>query len=263
MNKIFLNDRFILLLIIANSVIIFVTGFPLDASLEGALVLVDHVITGLFLVELIVKLRALGTKGYFASGWNRLDFALIVLSLPSLALYVAGIDASDISYLLVFRITRVFKSFRYLKFIPGIEELLVGVRRALRASVLVLSGFTVYIFLTGILSFHLFGSAAPEYYSNPLQSVYTTFKVFTVEGWYEIPDTIVAGLGAEAAFFVHLFFVFVLLSGGIFGLSLVNSIFVDAMVSDNTDDLERKVDALTEKVDRLLEERPIQRRLRS
>ena len=39
-----------------------------------------------------------------------------------------------------------------------------------------------------------------------------------------------------------------LLAGGIIGLSLVNSIFVDAMVEDNTDELEAKVDVLTGEV---------------
>ena len=32
----------------------------------------------------------------------------------------------------------------------------------------------------------------------------------------------------------------ILITGGIFGLSLVNSIFVDAMVADNNDEIEKK-----------------------
>lgn len=38
-----------------------------------------------------------------------------------------------------------------------------------------------------------------------------------------------------------------------FGLSIVNSIFVDAMVSDNNDALELKVAELEKKIDLLLE----------
>jgi voltage-gated sodium channel len=41
-------------------------------------------------------------------------------------------------------------------------------------------------------------------------------------------------------------------SGGILGLSIVNSIFVDAMVSDNNDELENKIDLLNKKIDKLL-----------
>lgn len=53
------------------------------------------------------------------------------------------------------------------------------------------------------------------------------------------------------AFFSKLYFILILLTGGIFGLSLVNSIFVDAMVSDNNEDLEKKVDELSKEISRL------------
>ncbi|NQX82448.1 MAG: ion transporter, partial [Flavobacteriaceae bacterium] len=43
------------------------------------------------------------------------------------------------------------------------------------------------------------------------------------------------------------------ITGGVFGMSLVNSIFVDAMVSDNNDNLERKIEELNKKMDRLLD----------
>jgi len=48
------------------------------------------------------------------------------------------------------------------------------------------------------------------------------------------------------------YFIFVVISGGIFGLSLVNSIFVDAMVSDNNDELEKKIELIDKKIDKLL-----------
>ena len=53
---------------------------------------------------------------------------------------------------------------------------------------------------------------------------------------------------------VRVYFVLILILGGIIGLSLVNSIFVDAMVSDNNDELEDEVKKLNEKIDLLTEE---------
>lgn len=46
--------------------------------------------------------------------------------------------------------------------------------------------------------------------------------------------------------FACLFFV-----GGILGLSLVNSIFVDAMASDNNDEVLKKLDELEDKIEEL------------
>jgi voltage-gated sodium channel len=74
-----------------------------------------------------------------------------------------------------------------------------------------------------------------------------------VEGWYEIPDLIAGKTNVVVAFLSKVYFILILLTGGIFGLSLVNSIFVDAMVSDNNEDLEKKVDALTSEISKLRE----------
>ena len=99
-----------------------------------------------------------------------------------------------------------------------------------------------------------FKDAAPKYFGTPWDSIYSTFRLCTVEGWYEIPDALSDGLSAGKVAFVRIYFVFILIAGGIIGLSLVNSIFVDAMVSDNNDNLELEVKELNEKIDTLTEE---------
>ncbi len=88
-----------------------------------------------------------------------------------------------------------------------------------------------------------------------MRSMYSTFKVFTIEGWYEIPDKIVRNSDTFSAFIIKFYFVIILIVGGILGLSLVNSIFVDSMVMDNNDDIEKKIDLLDKKIELLLEEK--------
>lgn len=238
-----------------NAVVLFISGFSWTAETNQILAVLDHAFTLLFTLELGLKTYALGFRKYWLSNWNKLDLTLVALSLPSLLTFVLDLDAQDLSFLLVFRITRIFKSFRFLKFIPGIVDLLKGIQRALKASVIVLIGFGVYIFINSMLSFYMFRSFQSTFFKDPLISLYSIFKIFTIEGWYEIPETLVKQMNATQAFLTHVYFIFILLSGGIFGLSLVNSIFVDAMVSDNTDDLEKKIDALDEKLERLINNR--------
>ena len=50
---------------------------------------------------------------------------------------------------------------------------------------------------------------------------------------------------------VKFYFSTVVLTGGVLGLSLVNSIFVDSMLSDNNDLLEQKIDNLSSEVSKL------------
>jgi voltage-gated sodium channel len=133
-----------------------------------------------------------------------------------------------------------------------VDHILAGINKAMRASVFVLIGFVIYIFISGILSFYLFKETGSPYFDNPLSGLYSTFKIFTIEGWFEIPEQVAENLSPTATLFTHLYFIFIVMSGGIFGLSLVNSIFVDAMVSDNNDGIEEKIINLEKKIDRLL-----------
>ncbi len=253
MKKLFLRDNFILLLIILNAATIFFGGFDLGNTFNFIVSLLDNLFTILFIAELVIKLREYGRE-YFKSNWNRLDFTVILLSIPALLAFVLNIDTESFNLFLVLRVLRVFKSLRFLKFFPGIESLIEGMNRALKASVIVLLGFAIYLFIVGIFSFYLYQGISPEHYGNPIISLYSTFKIFTIEGWFDIPEEIVQSNGSSTlSFLVYLYFVFIVLTGGMLGLSLVNSVFVDAMVSDNTDELEKKVERLEMKIDRLLE----------
>lgn len=251
-NKLFLNDKFILGLIVINSIIIFIGGYITTEHDKFALSIADNFITFLFIIELFIKLKDFGINRYFKSNWNKLDFILILISIPALITFVFDLSIFDVSFLLVFRIMRIFKAFRFLKFIPNISQLVAGIQRALKTSVFVLFGFITYIFIIGILSFYLFNNTGSEYFENPLISLYSTFKIFTVEGWFEIPEQTTLYYSTISSFFIYLYFIIVVLTGGIFGLSIVNSIFVDAMVSDNNDELEKKIDNLDIKVTELL-----------
>ena len=250
--KLFLNDKFILGLILLNSVLLFVGGYFQSEHEKLILLIVDNLITTLFILEVIIKIREFGVKGYFKSNWNTFDFILILLSVPALITFLFNIKIVDFSFLLVFRVMRVFKAFRFFKFIPNVGQLVAGVQRALKASIFIFIGFVIYIFIIGILSFYLFQDSGSSYFKDPMISLYSTFKIFTIEGWFEIPEQITKHYSDIGSFFTYFYFIFVVLTGGIFGLSLVNSIFVDSMVSDNNDEIEKKIDDLDAKISEIL-----------
>ena len=135
--KLFLKDKFILILILINAIILFIGGYQTKENYKYFFLLADNLLTALFIIELIVKLNEYGLKEYFKSGWNKLDFTLIIISVPALISLVFNVQIFDVSFLLIFRILRVFKTFRFFKFIPNVGELIIGVRRALKASVFI------------------------------------------------------------------------------------------------------------------------------
>lgn len=241
------SDRVMLYAIMINTALMFFGGFwPDSLWFEAA----DAVFTLLFIFEAWAKISRMGWRAYWSEGWNRFDFIVLIVALPSLASPILE-QTYATNAILALRSMRLFKSFKMLRFIPNIHKLLAGIRLATRASLLVFIAFIVFLIIFSILSSTIFGNIAPEYFGNPAISIYSIFRLFTVEGWYEFADTIAQNGSAGWGFFARVYFSVLMFLGGIIGLSLINSIFVDAMAEDNNDEVLEKLRRLEEKIDQL------------
>ena len=245
------SERFILLVILLNSTIIFLQESGITSPLLSVL---DTLCTLIFLVEMIGKIYELGLKGYLASGWNIMDGTLVLLSFPTLVAYVLPNNMMDLSFLLILRVLRVFRFFRLVHVFPNFSNIVRNLKKALRESFAIFVGFLILIVVFALMSCALFKDASPEYFGTPLDAIYSTFRMCTVEGWYDIPDAVALAVGPQAVGWVRMYFVFILVAGGIIGLSLVNSIFVDAMVSDDNDALGEDIKSIQESIRQLREE---------
>lgn len=112
----------------------------------------------------------------------------------------------------------------------------------------------VLLVLFGLINCSLYREVAPEYFSTPIRSIYSVFRVFIVEGWYEIPDAIAAATSPFIVRITRIYFCLLLAAFGILGLSFINSVFVDAMVADNNDDIKTQLNRLEEQQMRLEQE---------
>lgn len=248
MKKIFLNERLMLMVIIVNSVILFAQQ---SGATEGWLQVLDVVCTLIFVMEMVAKHLALGLRGYWKNGWNMMDGVLVLLSVPSVVAMLLPVSMTDLSFLLVLRILRVLRFFRLFRVFPGFGQIMKNFGLALRQSWGVMLSILIMIVTFAMVSCSLFGKAVPDYFGTPLDSIYSTFRIFTGEGWNEIPDTLAAVMGTGAAVGVKVYFCLMLVLGCIIGMSLLNSIFVDAMVSDNNDDVKQQMARMEEKIDKL------------
>lgn len=246
--RFFTNDYIMLVLVLINTGIIFISGFMPNQG--GTLLIIDSLFTMLFLLEALIKIQVRGFSNYWSDGWNRFDLILVLIALPS-CINVFGEIFPGTSILLSMRTMRAFKTFRMLKFIPNIENLLNGIKLAFKASYIVAIGLMVILLVFSIVTTFLFGSLAPQYFGNPALSVYSIFRLFTIEGWYEMPEAIAINGGSTMAVFARIYFSLLLFMGGIIGMSLVNSIFVDAMAADNNDEVLEKLSQMEKKLDRI------------
>ncbi len=246
--RFFLNERLILCVIVLNAIILFLQESGIQNSITST---VDVSCTAIFFIEMIVKLQVFGLREYWSSGWNRLDGTLVVLSIPSLvALFLPNIEM-NLSFLLVLRVLRVFRFFRLVHVFPGFNKLMKSFMMALRHSKAVFAAMFIMIVIFAMIGCALFKEVAPEYFSTPLEAIYTTFRIFTGEGWNEIPDTVSVEVGEAWAHAVKLYFSLLLIVGCVIGMSLLNSVFVDAMVADNDDDIREKLDSIEASLDEI------------
>ena len=249
--NIFLNDNAILAVVIINTIIIFLLEGGISST---SIIIVDAACTIFFLIEMIIKHIVLGFRGYWSKAMNVMDGLLVILSLPSLINYITDMPLTDFSFLLALRSLRIFRIFRIETLFPGFAVIVRNLKLALKQSSAFLLAILLFIIIFALIDCGLFSGIAPQYFGTPFDSIYSTFRIFSVEGWYEIPDTIGTALGSSIwTHLTRVYFCAQLFVGGIIGMSIINSIFVDAMVSDNNDVLDAKVDQLQRSINELRE----------
>ncbi|MBN2082223.1 ion transporter [bacterium] len=247
------SDAVVLAVVGLNAVVLLLDAFPeIHACCGPLLWVVDYICILFFVIEAIIKIAATEGRRYFHCGWNIFDLLVVLASSPAL-LVPFGLGTHLLAGLLVLRLARLLRFLKLMRFIPNIDRLFEGARRALRASVGILLVTIFYIFIFGIGATYFFGmgeNALPEF-SNPIVSMYTMFKVFTIEGWYEMADTIAGTSTALSAHLVRSFFVLAVVIGGIIILSLLNAVFVDEMSSDLAERHEDNVKELQAQINEL------------
>lgn len=252
LKSLLLNDKFIFSIILLNTVIIFLQSFDIESPW---LQIIDVICTFIFLMEMVTKHIEYGVKGYWSSGWNRLDGILVILSIPSVIALFIPTQMMDLSFLMILRLLRTFRFLRVLHFFPNFPQIIKGFKLAIKESYAILLCFLVLIVVFGLINCSLFKDVAPVYFATPLESIYSVFRICTVEGWYDIPDTIAEATSPTIGSIVRFYFCLLLIMGGIIGMSFINSVFVDAMVADNNDEVKAKLDEIEKKIDELLKEK--------
>ena len=248
MKKLFLNDRFILSVILLNCIVLFLEEMGM---MHPAIMALDMICMLLFTIEMVVKHYQQGVRGYWSNGWNCMDGILVLVSLSSLPIMFLSIQAPDLSVLLALRALRIFRFFKVMHLFPHFSTIMRNFGRALRDSASLFVGYLVILFLSSMISCELFAERSPEFFGDPLLSIASTFRLFTIEGWYEIPDAICADMVRPLSSLVYIYFIGLLVLGGIIFMSLLNSVFVDAMVSDNNDDVLRRLDEIQKQLEEM------------
>ncbi|EGB04871.1 hypothetical protein AURANDRAFT_31884, partial [Aureococcus anophagefferens] len=123
-------DQVILLLILVSTAFLAIDS-PLNApcsTLSLFLALSDWFFTPIFIMEMVLKVIAVGAKPYIGNGWNQLDFLVVATSTyglttgaPTLTCTGGG---SSVASLKALRAMRAFKPLRAMKRAAGLRALI-------------------------------------------------------------------------------------------------------------------------------------------
>lgn len=261
-----ISENLIISIIILNSFLIFLLAFPevRNYRIYTWLVILDELCLLYFVVEVSIKIKMKGFKEFWSRAWDRFDFILVIVTFPVfMQMFIPDLmgsqNAGDVNsgtlnkIFTSFMLLRLLRLMKLLKFIPNSDMLIQGIKRALKASVGVIMSLFILnlIFALGATILFKDIKGADVYFGDPLNSMYTMFKIFTVEGWYEIPDQLIENIPEKTnwmIFLIRSYFIVSVGTGGLLGLSLANAIFVDEMTLDNNIKLEEMIAELTTEV---------------
>lgn len=162
-------QRIIVALIIINAVTLGLeTSARAMEAAGGLLKLIDRLLLGVFVVEILAKLYALGGR-FFRNPWNLFDFFVVGIAL---------IPASG--PLTVLRVLRVL---RLVSMVPRFRFVVESLLRAI-PGILSIAGLLVILFyVAAVMATGLFGTGFPDWFGSIGKSMYTLFQVMTLESW--------------------------------------------------------------------------------
>ena len=131
---------------------------------------------------------------------------------------------------------------------------MINLKFALKASAGIIVGILIMICSLSVILCSIYKNVAPEYFGTPFEAIYTVFRIFSIEGWYDIPNDIAAKLTPFGAMGTKLIFSIIVLFGGMLGMSFVNGVFTDEMTSDNNDEVLKEIKELKKIIQDLKDE---------
>ncbi len=162
----------ILVVIVINAVIIGMETSPaLMGSYGPALVLLDTIALGIFIVEILMKLFVYRFS-FFKDGWNVFDFTIVAV-----ALLPTGGNLS------VLRALRILRALRLISAMPKMRKVVQGLFAAIPSmgTVILLLGLVFYI--AAVMATKLFGGEFPQWFGSIGASLYSLFQIMTLESW--------------------------------------------------------------------------------
>jgi voltage-gated sodium channel len=187
----------IVAVILLNAITLGLETSPRVVEATGPwLAVLDHVILGIFVVELATKLIAYGAR-FFLSAWNIFDLLIVGISL------VPGSGSFT-----VLRALRVLRLFRLLSVVPRMRVVIESLVQAIPGLGSIALLLMLFFYVFAVMATKLFGGDFPHYFGTLGTSLFSLFQIMTLENWPDMAREVMAQYPHAWVFFL----VFILLA---------------------------------------------------
>ncbi|XP_043933418.1 voltage-dependent L-type calcium channel subunit alpha-1D [Protopterus annectens] len=183
-------------LIMLNTLCLAMQHYGQSEPFNYAMDILNMVFTGVFTVEMVLKLIAFKPKGYFSDAWNTFDALIVIGSIIDVVL--SEIDSSEDSSRISITFFRLFRVMRLVKLLSrgeGIRTLLWTFIKSFQALPYVALLIAMLFFIYAVIGMQIFGKVAMQdntqinrnnnFQTFP-QAVLLLFRCATGEAWQEI-----------------------------------------------------------------------------
>ncbi len=172
---------FIFVVILVNAIALALGTYDSIENDAGTLLtIVSEVCVGIFVIELLIRITAYGSRpqDFFRDGWNVFDFIVIT------AAFVPGVRESTT----LLRLARLLRVVRIVTVLPEFRIIVRGMVRSLPplGSLALLGVLLMYVY--GMVGWILFHDGDPENWGNLGDAMLTLFVIMTLEDWPQYLD---------------------------------------------------------------------------
>ncbi|XP_032666768.1 voltage-dependent calcium channel type A subunit alpha-1 isoform X1 [Odontomachus brunneus] len=252
---------FVIVLVFFNTVCVAVEHYDQPKWLTDFLFYAEFVFLALFMMEMFIKMYALGPRTYFESSFNRFDCIVILGSIFEVIWSALKSGSFGLSVLRALRLLRIFKVTKYWK---SLRNLVISLLSSMRSIISLLFLLFLFILIFALLGMQLFGGqfnfeggTPPTNFNTFPIALLTVFQVLTGEDWNEVMYQGVESQGMAYS----LYFIVLVLFGNYTLLNVFLAIAVDNLANaqelsaaeeeEQEEDKEKQIQELEKEIESL------------
>ena len=179
-------QMFFMAVILLSGVVVGLDSYPLISAKYGIILhAMDSIILWLFVVEIILKMCALGSRfpEFFKDGWNSFDFIIVsACFLP--------FEGQSI---IVLRLLRVLRIVRLVGTVPELKLIVNTLLKSLPSMGYIAALLSILFYIYACLGTFLFRENDPVHFESLHLTLLSLFRVATLEDWTDIMYTAIYG----------------------------------------------------------------------